>query len=102
MCRHKKPYRELLIWRQCIKQATSLKEQTGKTEPISSTRRTEQYNLGCAGCGPTFELNLPRLHSETAGDRLETTNLITILPIRGCLAATSGDIHGQFQVKSYQ
>ena len=78
MWEHKPSHREMLLWSQCSKQATSLGEQTGSTERTSATARTEQYNQECHCCGPCFELNLPRFHSETACERLETTKLITL------------------------
>ena len=53
----------------------------GSTERTSSTKRTEQYNQECHSCGPCFELDLPRLYSETACDRLETNKLIKLSPI---------------------
>ena len=43
------PQREMLCSSQCSKKATSLKEQTGKTEWTSSTGRTEQHNWLCPG-----------------------------------------------------
>ena len=68
----------MLLWSQCSKQATSLEEQTGKTEPTSSTRQTEQHIWEYAGCGPTFELKMQLGRSGTACDRLETTDLVTL------------------------
>ena len=41
-----------------------MEEQTGRTKPISTTKGTEQNNRERAGCGPSLELNQPRLHWE--------------------------------------
>ena len=68
----------MLLWSQCSKQATSLEEQTGSIERTSATGGTQQYNQECHGCGPSFKLNLPSLHSGTRFDRVETTNLIPL------------------------
>ena len=40
------------------------------------------YNQECSGCGPSSELNLPRLPSGNAYNRPETSKLITLPPNR--------------------
>ena len=81
MWKQKPSHREVLLWNQCSKQATSLEEQTVTTERTSTTGRVEHYNQECPGCGPGFELSLRRLHFGPACARPETTKLITPSPI---------------------
>ena len=67
--------------RQCSKQATSLEEQTVSTEPTSSTEGTKQYNQKSPLGGPSFNLNVPCVHSAIASDIPETTKPITLSAI---------------------
>ena len=82
MWKHRQSQKERLLCSQCGKQAPSLEEQTNSKERTSPTRRAEQYNRKYHSCSPFFELNLPRLQSEIACDRPETTKLIVFSPIR--------------------
>ena len=50
----------------------------GRTESGPARRQPQQFNKECSNCSPKIQLEKPRLRSEPATDRLETTK--TILP----------------------
>ena len=83
---------------QCIKQATSLEEQTGRTDWTSKTGRTIHENWLCLGCSPISQLEMPYRHAGTVRDRPETTRTKLLTNATCCLAATLGDIRGKHKL----
>ena len=87
--------REMSSWSQCIKQATSLEEQT------STTGCTGQYILLYPGYSPTSLLEMPPFHTETVTDRPETNR--KIFHHSHVLSGNiSGDICGEFKSANIQ
>ena len=67
----------------------------------STTRRTGQYNRLCPGYSLTSLLEMPHFHSGTVTDSPRPKDEFSTNPIC-CLAATSGDICGEFKLGNTQ